>query len=1541
LQTEAGKCDHGAQSEDQLRDGLIAGIQLPKIQQKLLLGSEQKFQTIGKMCEQYEDVKHVTKTDEAVSLNYSKQNNSGMHPDNKFKPRTNVRAPTPSIPLISPPVFGSATTPLATLNIGYVIPSVTTNGKYVYSCKGLHTPGVLQERIPGHALTVDKSSKFSRFPKRMDFRCVQTNFESNYRPIIKAPPTHDNLIQRILTTRHTHNCIHYRLPSLRIYCGPYRLPWLLMVIAGPVSTCNAEYEVSTRLSSPTRLPKTDRHAQNRTRRCLPWLPIRYSATICTIEHSEVKAKEGVYMYQPQTKWYRLELWDPSNTCVIIRAPMDAGGNEDVLSGQVLFVKSTRYPAILGLETQFAIIHPTWSVIYIPRDSQTDQKNTCDLTLASSYLCKFPWPTQKPRCSQNCTSQPDHLKHDVRYGAVQKPKYGSAMMARHCHTQFDGTPATNPFQLSTVPFRPLGPLPAITNKLMLNSEFVNEHYYYLKLCECRVHTKGRDDFGQLTQKQLHLFLLFEDENDVCMLHIDKAFLSYLRTGVQKKLTAVSLHCLSYSNETPCALDGPKNTLNARRSHIVTIPWRIVTIITTLNDSPKMFMYGAVHGPKYGVAMTDSVSSSPMISMNGLSSNEVAARIKYLGLNVSTQLNAASNPGSVFFNEDRSRTNLIINYLPQSYDQNDLQRLFERVGPIRQCKLIRDKNTGASLCYGFVDFVNPQHAALAIQMYHGYETEQKRLRVAYASSGGRRFTPSHRLPSVANTVGAAGCLTNEVTNENVIGWEVFVVGIPMEWTEADLLRLFNNFGNVILVRLLAPQLSESPPSHKARMSSPALNGAASDMSSESADGSRLTTTASVIFEERSSAEQSVFRLNGYHAPEWSSPLRLRIIGSVTRETYGLFCLPSRQSPAFGLSRLPNSQNSAEHFESDVLSNLLNRKALGSSNCLPNVTFNRHFSSSAGNNSQQRLVVLTLIDALLYNAQVGFMFNTFLRSVLGDGQSILNPQGNPLELLELLDGQVASNTSNLMGGNERFASRDLSLVNALAVHRASEQEASRLEHSLRGLTANQSHTWTFPHRSALASGSDAARGADSIASGLLSNTVKRLSIKTPVIASTVLSSMSSQRGCQVNVWLKLENLQPTGSFKVRGMENVCRKWAASGVTHVVCPSGCNAAVAAGFCAQAYGLTCTVVIPEPVENTVRRRLAIDAPDTKVVVHGSDWLEANHRAEQLVNDLQAGHPGDSSIRLLHPYDHPDLWEGYEVIVDELAPDVGQPDVIILAVGGGGLLAGIIQGLWNRGWSSTHVVAVETEGADCLSRSMKAGQLLLVPRVNSIASSLIAPVLAHRSWNLAQLQSLTPVICTDLEALDAVKRFLDDHGMLVEPACGAALSAVYSGVLGRLQLEGRIPRPANVVVLVGGGRNVSLRQIPEWEAQLSMFSNDHLTTSFIPPMTNPYLSHTSPRTTVCSDVSIKQSVGFGQQLSQDADETLKLNSSTPSTPRAVCTILNRNGTTAPESADLTQNASERDGSGECSGTLNPHDLVNFSKLLASDADPVDAGGLRE
>lgn len=89
-----------------------------------------------------------------------------------------------------------------------------------------------------------------------------------------------------------------------------------------------------------------------------------------------------------------------------------------------------------------------------------------------------------------------------------------------------------------------------------------------------------------------------------------------------------------------------------------------------------------------------NNGSLMSMNG---NVDLSRSKYFGLSQSIAPYAMSGSGS--FNEDRSRTNLIINYLPQSYDQNDLQRLFERVGPIRQCKLIRDKVCTVLLLYFF--------------------------------------------------------------------------------------------------------------------------------------------------------------------------------------------------------------------------------------------------------------------------------------------------------------------------------------------------------------------------------------------------------------------------------------------------------------------------------------------------------------------------------------------------------------------------------------------------------------------------------------------------------------------------------------------------------------------------------------------------------------------------------------------------------------------------------------------------------------------------
>ncbi|GAA55396.1 cathepsin D [Clonorchis sinensis] len=198
----------------------------------------------------------------------------------------------------------------------------------------------------------------------------------------------------------------------------------------------------------------------------------------------------------------------------------------------------RNSAIPGLDALFAVIRSTWSVIYFHRDPQTDQKNTCDLTSDSSYLCELTWQTQKPRCPQNCFFKPKHIKDDVRYGAFQKPKYVSAMMARHRHTQFDNTPAANPLTVSSVDCLRLRTDSCFSLNVILWScltvrhpSGANKHYcfYYLTLSGCTVHTKERHGFRQFIQKHLLLLIPFEDEDDVCTLHIDNVFVRYLKTG----------------------------------------------------------------------------------------------------------------------------------------------------------------------------------------------------------------------------------------------------------------------------------------------------------------------------------------------------------------------------------------------------------------------------------------------------------------------------------------------------------------------------------------------------------------------------------------------------------------------------------------------------------------------------------------------------------------------------------------------------------------------------------------------------------------------------------------------------------------------------------------------------------------------------------------------------------------------------------------------------------------------------------------------------
>jgi L-serine/L-threonine ammonia-lyase len=163
------------------------------------------------------------------------------------------------------------------------------------------------------------------------------------------------------------------------------------------------------------------------------------------------------------------------------------------------------------------------------------------------------------------------------------------------------------------------------------------------------------------------------------------------------------------------------------------------------------------------------------------------------------------------------------------------------------------------------------------------------------------------------------------------------------------------------------------------------------------------------------------------------------------------------------------------------------------------------------------------------------------------------------------------------------------------------------------------------------------------------------------------------------------------------------------------------------------------------------------------------------------------------------------------------PGCILASVGGGGLLMGVLRGCAAAGWTqqaeATLVVAVETVGADCLAQALAAGRVVTLQGITSVAKSLGAPAVSPAALAAAQdpMCRVSSHVVTDDDALAACVAFLNDHRILVEPACGAALAPVYAGTRGSAALPKALASARSVVVIVCGGACVDARDLREWK----------------------------------------------------------------------------------------------------------------------------------
>jgi len=301
-----------------------------------------------------------------------------------------------------------------------------------------------------------------------------------------------------------------------------------------------------------------------------------------------------------------------------------------------------------------------------------------------------------------------------------------------------------------------------------------------------------------------------------------------------------------------------------------------------------------------------------------------------------------------------------------------------------------------------------------------------------------------------------------------------------------------------------------------------------------------------------------------------------------------------------------------------------------------------------------------------------------------------------------------------------------------------------------------------------------------------------QTPTWESGSLSKTSGAM-----VLLKMEALQPTGSFKIRGIGYACQARHEAGATRLVCSSGGNAGYAVAYSGRALGAEVIVVVPETTP--VFMRETIRRENATVIEHGKSWDDAHAYASEL--SKQAG------TAYIHPFDDPLIWRGHASMIEEIAGIRLKPDAIVLSVGGGGLLCGVLVGLHQVGWTDLPVIAVETEGAASFSAAVTAGHLVTLDEIASVATSLGARTVAEEALAWTHRHAIQPWTVSDRAAVEACLRFADDHRILVEPACGAALSVIYDRMEPLKNLK-------TVMVIVCGGAGVNLSLLRAWHKQV-------------------------------------------------------------------------------------------------------------------------------
>ena len=289
-----------------------------------------------------------------------------------------------------------------------------------------------------------------------------------------------------------------------------------------------------------------------------------------------------------------------------------------------------------------------------------------------------------------------------------------------------------------------------------------------------------------------------------------------------------------------------------------------------------------------------------------------------------------------------------------------------------------------------------------------------------------------------------------------------------------------------------------------------------------------------------------------------------------------------------------------------------------------------------------------------------------------------------------------------------------------------------------------------------------------------VNRVTLDTELIYSDYFSEQTGGK-----VYLKPENMQRTGAYKVRGayykISTLSEEARAKGL---ITASAGNHAQGVAYAAREFGARAVIVMPTTTPLIkVNRTKALGA---EVVLHGDVYDDAEAHAHALAQE--------HGYTFIHPFDDPDVATGQGTIAMEIIKDLPLVDIILVPVGGGGLATGVST-LAKLLKPNVKVIAVEPEGAACLKASLEAGEVVTLPQVNTIADGTAVKTPGSRIFPYLQ-QNLDEVITVpDQELVTAFLDMVENHKMVVEN----------SGLLTVAALRHIDGRDKKVVSVLSGG----------------------------------------------------------------------------------------------------------------------------------------------